>query len=309
MIPTRICMKQISPDPWPTNYVPSMFLRPSIARRGSWDAIDAATAERRANMQQSIAAQEVHALERCDELRSRIYCKATESLKAPEPLIIPEPWVLSEAPVQRLVEHPFMFQRYLELERGILDLIEIRKYFLESQICKSPQLLIMPQFRQEIKSLKILERRREDILASRLLVDLILEVFRHVTAKLLIDITRKDEKKKAPISEACYRLIAYSTYPGGVNELIIAAQNIEEMEFEYLPWRYNALNPSWATSPTPSLPESAPVFAQNSPPADDIRTSPEQVSSLPSTEDTPLKDPTRLRVKFQDCLMTRTPGE
>jgi hypothetical protein len=260
-------------------------------------------------MQQFIAAQEVHALERCDELKFRIYCKATESLKAPEPLIIPEPWVLSEAPVQRLVEHPFMFQRYLELERGILDLIEIRKYFLESQICKSPQLLIMPQFRQEIKSLKILERRREDILASRLLVDLILEVFRHVTAKLLIDITRKDEKKKAPISEACYRLIAYSTYPGGVNELIIAAQNIEEMEFEYLPWRYNALNPSWATSPTPSLPESAPVFAQNSPPADDIRTSPEQVSSLPSTEDTPLKDPTRLRVKFQDCLMTRTPGE
>ncbi|CAN9379620.1 unnamed protein product [Alternaria alternata] len=286
------------------NYVPS----PSIARRASWDAVDAATEERRANMQHFTAAQEVQALERCDELKSRIYCKATESLKAPEPLIIPEPWVLSEATVQRLVEHPFMFQRYLELERGILDLIEIREYFLESQICKSPQLLITPQFRQEVKSLEILERRREDILASRLLVDLILEAFRHVTAKLLIDITKKDERKKAPISEACYRLIAYSTYPGGTSELITAAQNIEEMEFEYLPWRYNAQNPSWATSPTPSLSESSPVFAQKSPPADDIRTSPEQVSSLPSTEDTPLKDPTRLRVKFQDCLITRTPA-
>ncbi|CAI9631964.1 unnamed protein product [Alternaria burnsii] len=260
-------------------------------------------------MQQFIAAQEVQALERCDELKSRIYCKATESLKAPKPLIIPEPWVLSEAPVQRLVEHPLMFQRYLELERGILDLIEIRKYFLESQIRKSPQLLIMPQFRQEIKSLEILERRREDILASRLLVDLILEVFRHVMAKLLIDITKKDERKKAPISEACYRLIAYSTYPGGISELITAAQNIEEMEFEYLPWRHNALNTSWATSPTPSLPESAAVFVQKSPPAEDIRTSPEQVSLLPSIKDTPLNDPTCLRVKFQDCLMTRTPGE
>lgn len=260
-------------------------------------------------MQQFVAAQEVQALERCDELKSRIYCKATESFKAPAPLIIPEPWVLSEAPVQRLVEHPFMFQRYLELERGILDLTEIRKYFLESQICKSPQLLIVPQFRQEIKSLEILERRREDILASRLLVDLILEVFRHVTDKLLIDITTKDERKKAPISEACYRLIAYSTYPGGTSELIIAAQNIEEMEFEYLPWRYNAQNPSWATSPTQSLSESSPVFAQKSLPADDIRTSPEQVSSLPSTKDTPLNDPTRLRVKFQDCLITRTPGK
>ncbi|KAG9195186.1 hypothetical protein G6011_00306 [Alternaria panax] len=280
---------------------------PSIARRASWNAIDAATARRKANMQGDIAAQELRALKRCHELRIRICCKATAGLTEPEPLIIPEPWMVSQACTKRLVEHPFLFESYLEVEQSILNLIRMRKRFLQLHIRHSSQFLILSQFRQEMERLDSLEKQRKDLLASRLLVDLILEAFRHVTATLLVDMTERDEEQKTPAIDICHRLLVYSAYPDNGNELIIAAQDIEDMEREHLPWRYTDPDCLSEGSATSSMCKYSPVLARSSPLADEIQLSPEPTFSPSSIKDTPLKGPTRLRVRLQDCLTTRTP--
>lgn len=159
-----------------------------------------------------------------------------------------------------------------------------------------------------MEHLTFIEKRRNDIRACRLLVDILLEVFRHVTDKLFIEMTEGDETKKTSLYEVCYRLLAHSDHPDEHGELIVAAQNIKDMEREHLPWRYNALDCSLASSPTSLMWKSSPVPARSSPPAVEIKLSPEPVSSPPPTKDTPLKDPSRLRVRFEECLPTRAPG-
>jgi hypothetical protein len=181
-------------------------------------------------------------------------------------------------------------------------LIEMQKEFLRYQIHNSPQLAILPQFRQELRNLTVIELRRKRIRSNRLLVDLLLEVFRHLTAELLTDMMDKDETKKTPVSELCLRLLTYSTHKDDDGELMTAAQNIEDMEREHLPWRYttrDCSSPRCEFSPTPS---------PSSPPADEIRLSPEPVSLPSPAVDTPLKGSGRQRVTFEKCLPTRAPG-
>jgi hypothetical protein len=87
-------------------------------------------------------------------------------------------------------------------------------------------------------------------------------------------------------------------------------RSASDMEGERLPSRYNAQD-WWSTNfPTSSTWtwKSSTIPARSSPLALKIQLLPEPVSSSPQTKDTTLKDPSRLRVKFEDCLPTRPPG-
>lgn len=90
----------------------------------------------------------------------------------------------------------------------------------------------------------------------------------------------------------------------------VLRRSASDMEGERLPSRYNAQDWWSTTSPTSSTWtwKSSAIPARSSPLALKIQLSPEPISSPPQTKDTMLKDPSRLRVKFEDCLPTRPPG-
>jgi hypothetical protein len=296
---------------------------PPFTKPASWHAIDAATMERRANMQtkpelteQEIAAQELRALKRGLELRRSISRTVYDRIYGNQPLVIPKPWSMSEAPLQRMTEHPFWFEEYLSSGVFSLEAIKVRQEYLRLQIRESFDPILLPQFQNELKCLTLTEKQMEDTAASRLLVDLLLEAFRHVTNNLIKDIIAGDRTQKSSVSELCCRLIDYSTHPDEQGELIIAYRDIDEMEREHLPWRYRALDDSVPTTSTSSMdrpspiapPDSTSAALRDSPPAAEICLSPEPISSPPSTKESSLKDPRSLRVRFEEHLPTRSAG-
>ncbi|KAH6867960.1 hypothetical protein BKA58DRAFT_458542 [Alternaria rosae] len=268
---------------------------PCFAKPVSWHAIDAAITERKANMQQDIAAQELRAAKRCLDLRESITRTAQAKIFDPDPLVVPRSWPISGTPIRMLVEHPTLFQEYLEGERFSRVAIKIRREYLETEDCVSP----------EIRRLAAMEADFRNTQSSRALVDLLLEAIQHVTQKLVLEITEGEKTTKRPVSKLCRRLLAHSTHTNG--ELIQAVEAINDMEREHMPWRYNALDGSKNTSPISDIPSAIPPL--DSPPADDICLSPEPISSPTPNETSPSKDPRRLRVKFQENLPSRSSGK
>lgn len=267
---------------------------PPFSKPVSWHAIDAATTERKANMQQDIAAQELRAVKRCLELRESITRTAQAKIFDPDPLVVPRSWPISGTPIRMLVEHPALFQEYLEGERFSRVAIKIRREYLETEDCDSP----------EIRRLAVMEADFRNTQSSRVLVDLLLEAIQHVTQKLVLEITEGEKTTKRPVSKLCRRLVAHSTHTSG--ELVQAVEAINDMEREHMPWRYNALDDSTETSPISDMPSAVPPL--DSPPADDICLSPEPISSPPPNETSPPKDLRRLCVKFQENLPSRSSG-
>ncbi|KAI4941687.1 hypothetical protein J4E91_010561 [Alternaria rosae] len=265
---------------------------PPFAKPVSWHGIDAATLERKANMQQDIAAQELRAVKRCLDLRESITRTAREKIFDPELLVVPRSWPISGTPLKMLVKHPTLLEEYLKGEQFSRVAIKIRREYLESEDRDSP----------EIKRLAAMEADFRNTQSSRALVDLLLEAIQHVTQKLVLEITEGEKTTKRPVSKLCRRLVAHSTHTNG--ELIQAVEAINDMEREHMPWRCNALDDSTETSPISDIPSAVPPL--DSPPADDICLSPEPISSPPPNETSPPKDPRRLRVKFQENLPSRS---
>ncbi|KAI4919246.1 hypothetical protein J4E85_009504 [Alternaria conjuncta] len=277
---------QATPEPPPS---------PPFFKPASWNAIDAATAERQANMQQEIDAQELRDLKRCLDLRDYTNRTAYEKIHDSEPLVVPKLWSMSEIPLKSWVKHPFLLEEYLEGEQFSREAIRVRREYLEIVDCGSP----------EIECLAALEKHAMEIRASRLLADILLEAILHATEKLILEIGDGDKTKKKPVSSLCRRLMAHSTHTENNSELIRAVEAISEMEPRHMPWRFNAaLESRTETSPTSSA--AAPL---DSPPADDICLSQEQMSLPLPDEKSPPKDLRRLSVKFQENLQLLSPGK
>ncbi|KAI4650015.1 uncharacterized protein J4E78_008296 [Alternaria triticimaculans] len=273
---------QATPEPPPS---------PPFFKPASWNAIDAATAEYYANMQQEIAAQELRDVKRCLDLRHNIARTAKTKIFDSEPLVVPSSWSMSGVHLKSLVKHPFLLEEYLEGEHFSREAIRIRREYFEIKHCGSP----------EIKRLAAMEADYRESQASRSLLDLLLEAIQHATQKLILELTEGDKTTKRPVLDLCRRLVAYSTHTDDDGELIRAVEAINDIERGHMQLQYdNVLERSTETSSKSSMPHA--VAPPDSPPPYHICLPAEPASSPPPVETSPPKDPSRLRVKFQENL-------
>jgi len=278
---------------------------PPFFKPASWNAIDAATAEYYANMQremqemeQEIAAQELRAVKRCLDLRRIIARTAKKKIFDSEPLVVPSSWSMSGVPLKSLVKHPFLLEEYLDGEHFSCEAIKIRRECLKREERGS----------SEIERLTVLEEHAVEIQTSRALLDLLLEAIQHATQKLILELTEGDKTTKRPVLDLCLRLVAHSTHTDDDGELIRAVEAINDIEQGHMQLQYdNVLERSKETSSMSSIPHA--VAPPDSPPPRHICLPAEPASSPPPVETSPPKDPSRLRVKFQENLALLSSGK